>query len=118
MTNETTENFLKVWAEFEWPDPVVPSYRLYYNPDGSPKCYSMEHMPDKYIEVDAETFALRPWNVRVVDGNMTFIQPPVQVQKLKPNTESGTSCDPRNVCVVISDQQPHTKWKLTTNETH
>jgi hypothetical protein len=118
MTNETTENFIKAWSEFRWPDPVVASFRLYYSDDGSPKCYSMEELSDKYVEVDADTFALRPWNVRVVEGKLTYVQPPVTVQKLKPNTESGTPCDPQDVCVIVSDQQTHIKWKPTTNETY
>jgi hypothetical protein len=118
MTNETTENFIKAWSEFVWPDSVVASFRLYYNNDGTPKCYSMDILPDKYVEVDAETFSLRPWNVRVVEGKIEFIEPPVKVQKLKPNKESGTTCHPQDVCVIVSDQQIHVKWKLTTNETH
>ena len=116
MTNQTTENFIKAWSEFVWPDPVVVTFRLYYNDDGSPKCYSTEEMPDKYVEVDAEMFATRPWNVRVVDGKIKFIQPPVQIQKLQPSKESGIPCDPRDVCVVVSQEQPHTKWNKVTNE--
>ena len=116
MINETTENFVKAWSEFVWPDPVKPSYRLYYNKDGSPKCYSMEVMPDKYVEVDAETFALRPWNVRVIQEKLTFVQPAVHVQKLKPSTDAGTCCHPQDVCVVIAPTTPHIKWNKTTNE--
>lgn len=116
MTNETTENFIKAWSEFQWPEPVTPSFRLYYHDNGSPKCYSMEVLADKYVEIDAETFALRPWNVRVIEGKIQYIQPPITVQKLKPNTESGTACDPRDVCVVVSDQPNHIKWNQTTNE--
>jgi hypothetical protein len=116
MTNETTENFWKVWSTFEWPVPVTPSYRLYYNNDGTPKCYSMEHLSDKYIEIDAETFAHRPWNVRVIDGKLVFVQPPVQVQKLHPSSSLGISCHPLDICVVVSDDQSHTKWNKQTNE--
>ena len=118
MTNETTENFIKVWSEFKWPDPVIPSYRLYYNEDGSPKCYSMEDMPGKYIEVDSETYALRPWNVRVKDQKLKIIPPAVTVKRLKPDSNTGICCDPRDICVVVIFDQPHTKWKLTTNETY
>jgi hypothetical protein len=116
MSNETTDNFLKVMATFEWPDPAPVSYRLYYNDNGTPKCYSMEHMPDKYIEVDAETFALRPWNVRVIGEKLTVIHPPVTVQKLHPNQETGTRCHPLDVCVVVSEQDPHVIWNKITNE--
>jgi hypothetical protein len=118
MTNNTTENFWQTWNEFEWPEPWVPSYRLYYNDDGTPKCYSMEVMPDKYVEVDAETFALSPWNVRVADGKLTHITPPVTVHKLTPCTDTGTPCDPRDVCVVVRLQQLHVTWNKTTNETY
>jgi hypothetical protein len=116
MTNETTENFWKAWSEFEWPTVTTPVFRLYYNEDGSPKCYSMDELSDKYVEVDADTFALRPWNVRVVEGKLTYIQPPIVVQKLKPNTEYGILCDPRDVCIVVPHQHAHIKWNQTTNE--
>lgn len=116
MTNPTTENFLQAWSEFEWPEPVVASYRLYYNNDGTPKCYSMDHMPDKYIEVDAETFAQRPWHVRVVDSKLIFVDPPVAVQKLQINSESGTPCHLQDVCVVVTENQSHIKWKKVINE--
>lgn len=118
MSNETTENFLKVMATFEWPDPVPVSYRLYYNDDGTPKCYSMEDWPGKYIEIDSHTFARSPWNVRVTDGKLQFIEPVVVVKKLTPNNTAGTACHPSDVCVVVDHTQSHIKWKLTANETH
>lgn len=117
MTNPTTENFIKAWSEFVWPEPAKPNFRLYHNDDGSPKCYSMDELPDKYVEVDAETFALRPWNVRVVNGKLIYIQPSVVVQKLKPNTAVGISCDPRDVCIIVTQQHPHIKWNQAINET-
>ena len=116
MTDSTTENFLQAWSEFQWPDPIVPIYRLYYNNDGTPKCYSMEEMPDKYVEVDAETFALRPWNVRVINGKFTIITPPVTVQKLQPTLNLGTPCHPQDVCVIVSNAQPHVTWNKEINE--
>jgi hypothetical protein len=116
MTNATTENFLQAWKEFQWPEPLVPSYRLYYNDDGTPKYYSMEDMPDKYVEVDAEIFAIRPWNVKVVDGKLIRIDPPVIVQKLRPGQQTGTLCDPRDVCVVVHTNNSHVTWNKTTNE--
>lgn len=116
MTNETTENFWKAWNEFKWPEPVTPSYRLYYNDDGSPKCYSMDDMPDKYVEVDAETFAIRPWNVQVVGGQLKFIQPPIAVKKLQPNQHSGTRCHPLDICVVVDENKSHMTWNIKNNE--
>lgn len=73
-------------------------------------------MPGKYIEVDAETFARRPWNVRVVEEKLTVIQPSVTVQKLQPNQKFGTACHPLDVCVVVQKQQPHVTWNKINNE--
>lgn len=118
MTNATTKNFLQVMAEFKWPDPVPISYRLYYNDDGTPKCYTMEDLPGKYIEVDQDTYIKRLWNVLVVDGKLQIIPPSVTVYKLKPNNSLGVCCDARDVCVVVGQDQPGIKWTRTTNETH
>lgn len=118
MTNQTTENFLQVMAEFKWPELKPASYRLYYNEDGSPKCYSMEELPGKYIEVDSETYALRPWNVRVENQKLKIIPPAVTVKKLESNSNTGISCNPKDVCVVVTPDQPHIKWKMISNETY
>jgi hypothetical protein len=116
MTNATTQNFLKVMSEFVWPEPPTQSFRLYYNDDGSPKFYSMDQIDGNYIEVDSTIFAIRPWNVKVVDQKLCFIQPAVVVSKLKPNQIQGTPCHPRDVCVVVSETQPYVKWELIKNE--
>ena len=118
MTNETTENFLKVMAEFHWPDPKPVFYRLYYDDIGSPKCYTMEDLPGKYIEVDRDTYLAHLWNVRVVDNKLQIIPPAITVHKLKPGAELGVCCDTRDVCVVVDQDRPHILWTRTTNETH
>ncbi len=117
MTNETTKNFLEVMAAFEWPESKPVSYRLYYNDDGSPQCYSMDDLPGKYVEIDQEAFVHRRWNVRVVDQKLVVVPPAVITKKLIPS-DHGTSCHPHDVCVVIDGHKPNTKWKLKTNETH
>lgn len=118
MSNETTENFLKVMATFEWPEPKPIFYRLYYNDDGSPKCYSMEELPGKYVEVDRETYVSHLWNVKVKDGKLHIIPPVTITTKLKPNNTVGTTCHLQDVCVVVNPDLSHIKWTLTTNETH
>jgi len=118
MSRETTDNFLKVMAEFKWPESVPISYRLYHTDNGSPKCYSMEDLPGKYIEVDQETYTLARWNVRVVDDKIHIIKPAVTIHKLQPNAVTGTPCHINDVCVVVDVDQPHTKWNIITNETH
>lgn len=116
MTNQTTENFLQIMSTFTWPDPIPVTYKLYYNDNGTPKCYSMEDLPGKYIEVDRETYVLARWNVQVVEDRLHIIQPAVQVKKLCPGTDTGTPCHTLDVCVVVVTNQPHTKWNTTINE--
>lgn len=113
---QTTDNFWQVWNTFEWPPVAVIFYRLYYNEDGSPKCYTMEDLPGKYVEIDQETYLACPWNVKVVNGKLEIITPASVVHKLKPNIEDGITCSPRDVCVVVDSDQPHVKWSMTNNE--
>ena len=91
-------------------------YRLYYNDDGTPIIYSMEQLSGNYIEVDQETYVLAPFNVRVLDGKLSYIKPIIAVKKLQPSKVNGTACDPRDVCVVVDLNRPHTKWNLVNNE--
>jgi hypothetical protein len=116
MSNETTENFWAVWNTFEWPEPKPVTYRLYYNEDGSPKCYTMDDLPGKYIEVDRETYINHTWNVRVEDGKLRILPITKTVNKLQPSLEDGVSCDPRDICVVINPNQDHIKWSMNTYE--
>jgi hypothetical protein len=112
----TEEDFWSILHSVPDPSPIF--YRLYYNEDGTPIIYSMEELPGNYIEVDQSTYAFAPFNVRVIDGNLTYIKPVVTVEKLQPSSINGTACDPRDVCVVIAADQPHIKWDTVINETH
>ena len=116
MSRETTDNFFKAMAEFEWPETTPVSYRLYYTDTGAPECYTMEDLPGKYIEVDQETYVLARWNVQVIDNKIHIIAPTVTIQKLQPNTTTGAPCHVADVCVIVNPDQPHTKWNKTTNE--
>ena len=116
MTNQTTENFLQVMSTFDWPDPTPATYRLYYDDNGMPKCYSMEDLPGKYILVDKEIYVLARWNVQVVQGQFHIIQPAIQVKKLCPGVATGTPCHTLDVCVVVAPDQPHTIWNTIINE--
>ena len=53
-------------------------------------------------------------NVRVIDGKLIFKKSNL-VNKLQP-AEHGTPCDPRDVCVVVSPDQPNRKWTIVQNE--
>ena len=116
MTNQTTENFLQVMSTFAWPDPILPTYRLYYNDNGMPECYTMEDLPGKYILVDKEIYVLAPWNVQVIEDQLHIIQPSIQVKQLCSGTATGTPCHTLDICVVVAPDQPHTKWNTTINE--
>ena len=95
MTNETTENFWKVMSEWVPPEPKPIFWRLYHHADGTPIVYSMEELPHAYIDVDPAFFVECDMNVRA---------------------EHGTPCDPRDVCVVVSPDQPNRKWTIVQNE--
>ena len=113
--NETTENFWKAFNEWDPPAPAPIFYRLYYNDAGQLLFYSMEDVPGNYIEIDRETFAASPSNVRIVNNKLTYIKHTV-TNKLTPG-ETGTPCDPRDVCIVVNNSVSNTKWSLKTNET-
>ena len=115
MTNETTKNFWKVMSEFKWPDLKPVFFRLYYSEDGTPIAYSMEELPHAYIEVDSEIYHQHNMNVRVVNGQLIFKRSSLIVNKLQP-ADYGTSCDPKDVCVVVSAEQPNRKWAIVDNE--
>lgn len=114
MSELTEQEFWSILQAASETKPIF--YRLYYNDDGTPIIYSMEDLPDNYIEVDQKTYVLAPFNVRVIAGQLTYIKPVITVKKLQPNTTNGTACDTRDVCVVVDADQPHTKWNLVNNE--
>jgi hypothetical protein len=114
MSDMTEEEFWSIFKDIPEPKPIF--YRLYHNDDGSPIIYSMEVLPDNYIEVDPSTYALAPFNVRVIDGKLTYIEPVITVKKLQPNDRNGTTCDPRDVCVIVRTDQTHIKWTMVNNE--
>lgn len=116
MSEETTQNFWQVMRSFEWPEPKPVSYRLYHDADGRPIIYSMEDLPGAYIEVDPETYAKAPHNVRVEGARLIVLQAKIAVTKLVPDLDLGTPCDTRDVCVVIDEQQAHTKWKKVSDD--
>lgn len=106
--------FLQILADA--PPPPSISFRLYYDDAGMPICYTMEDRPGAYVEVDADTYARAPFNVRVVGGQLQYVKPKITTHKLSPNACVGMSCDPRDVCVVVAEHRPHIKWNMETNE--
>jgi hypothetical protein len=115
MLNETTQNLLKVMQEFQWPEPKPVTYRLYYDQQGWPICYTMEDLAGTYIEIDAATHALSAYNVRVIDQQIQIQHRPVTVSKLIPG-DQGIPCHAQDICVVVDAVQKHIKWKTVTHE--
>jgi len=114
MTNTSTENFWKAWQE-SWPVPEPVFYRLYYNEDGYPICYTMEEQTGNYIEIDQATYARGLPNVRVVNNQIQVLHQTATVKKLRPS-DTGTACDIRDVCVVVDTGRAHVKWNSKTYE--
>jgi len=83
-------------------------YRLYYNEQGQPLCYTMEDLPGNYIEIDQEMFARSPSNIQVCDGKIIKITWQTTA-KLAP-TDTGTPCTPTDVSIVVSETNNHQKW--------
>jgi hypothetical protein len=92
-----------------------PSYRIYYNLDGRPTSYSVDDLPGNYIEVDVAVYMSGDTNIRIVNGKIVKIKPPVSVAKLIPG-DQGVSCHPDNVCIVVDSTQPHKQWSLKHRE--
>lgn len=111
-SQETTDNFWKVWNSFEWPDPTLVSYRCYYKDDGTVDFYTMEDLPGNYIEVEQQVYVLaKP--ARVVDGKLIITRPKTVVQKLQPDS-TGTLCHRQDVSVVVEDRG--TYWNYQQHE--
>jgi hypothetical protein len=111
--NETTENFFKALDQWKHTNCAhLLFYRLYYDQLGQPVCYSMEDLPGNYIEITAEQFAQSSPHMRVVDGKLVL--PPAPCPPTLVPSDQGTACAVEDVAVVVSDTQPHTKWKLVT----
>ncbi len=115
MSQETTDNFWRVWQSFQWSDPEPVFYRLYHDADGRPVIYSMENLDMPYVEVDQAAYLSADYRVKVIDGKIIKLRPSVQTKKLIPG-ETGTACDPRDVLVVVSQQCPHVNWMTRTYE--
>lgn len=110
----TPDEFWNILQAVPQTHPV--SYRLYHDPDGRPLFYSMDDLPGTYIEIDADTFARSPMHVCVHDGKLTQ-RVWKTTTKLVP-ADSGSSCDLRNVAVIVSEHKPHQKWTKKTYETN
>ena len=94
---------------------MTPTYRLYYNDDGSPLHYSMEDLPGKYIEIDAMTFATGRHDIVVVNGKIKSLNSGI-VARYHPVTEESdttVACHPQDITILVDNNQPHKLWEHT-----
>ena len=109
-------NAEEFWAILHaMPEPLPIFFRLYHDAAGEPITYSMEHLPGTYIDVDAETYARAPMNVRVRDGRLIELKS--AVRRLAPGA-TGTACHPDNVAIVVAETEPHQRWSMKTYESY
>lgn len=113
MSDLNADNFWSILTAI--PEPKHIGHRLYYDQNGNPIAYSMEEMAHEYIDIDADTFWRADMTARVVDGKLIFKQPKITVNKLQP-ANHGTPCDPKDVCIVVSQDQPNQRWTIKTDE--
>ena len=97
------------------PEEVNPVYRLYYGNEGEPLFYSTEDKPGNYIDIDRETFNRASSQVCVRNGKLISTAVHKTSRKLVPAAQ-GVACDPRDVCVIVNLDQPHTKWTVKIYE--
>ena len=112
MSEMTPDEFWAILHAVPETKPIV--YKAYYNDLGIVCGYTTDDWSGDYVEIDAETFKRYP-EARVVDGVFKLVKKRYVVAKLRPG-DSGTACDPRDVCVVVDTDQPHLKWTNETNE--
>ena len=113
MTKMTEQEFMAIWHS-QATDEQVLEYRLYYDDHGWPLHYSTQQEPGNYIVVDQETYLNSPKHVRVINGKLKIVKV-IFGKKLVP-ASTGQLCDPTDVAVVVSDNQPHSFWTIKHEE--
>jgi hypothetical protein len=110
-------DFILVWEQqpFE-----PPEFRLYYDDKGKVVGYvgdkSSHASSEKYIIVDAQTFAEARHDIKIIDGKISTATADAVVYKLMPG-DVGISCHSENVSIVVDESFiDQTKWKLTIYE--
>ena len=101
----TFEEFVKIWQDVPEPAPIF--YRLYYDDDGIPVCYTMEDLPGNYIDIDKDAFHKSSSHVQVINGKLVTLSWET-TQKITPG-KTGVMCHPDDVSIVVNTE-PAVKW--------
>lgn len=113
MTAMTEQEFFSIWQN-QQTVPVELEYRLYYDDQGFPLFYSTENVEGRYVVVDKDTYLCPPKHVRVIDGKLKVIKT-IFGKKLAPR-DTGQSCHPHDVAIVVGPDQDHVKWDIKHEE--
>ena len=92
-----------------------PQHRLYYDPDGKPLFYTMEALPGTWIEVNPIDYVLARHDIKIKDGIIIDLPRTSMIHKLQPSAQ-GTSCHPRDICLIVDPNLPHEKWNIGAHE--
>lgn len=102
---------------FEAPKLVPPEFRLYYDNNGRVITYSCEKLEGNYIVVDPQTFAECRYDVRVIDGKLSKVNPSLVIYKLKPDELEGVSCTNEDISILVNEEYTDKQlWKLHAYE--
>lgn len=101
---------------FEAPKIVAPELRLYYNDDGTVKFYTCEKPEGKYIVIDHNTYAQCRYDIRVIDGKISSINPKAIIAKLKPDI-TGIKCHKEDISLIVNESDVnYNYWNLKIYE--
>ena len=109
---DNEEDYITVW---EAPKIEAPEFRLYYNKDGSVKCYTCEQLEGDHIVIDAGVFAEARPDIKVIDGVISRNRPSAVVQKYKPST-SGILASIDDISILVTDKSKGKYWELFSEE--
>ena len=110
-------NFWKALEQLQEIKPVKIEYRLYYNQDGTVRCYSMEDIDGDFIVIDQHTYNQFRTDLLVKDGKIIRITNNSS-WKLTPTLEQETyGCHPTNVSIVVNKDYVNPQyWSVKTTQ--
>lgn len=110
----TPNDLLAMFQALPEPQPVF--YRLYHDEEGNPLFYSMADEPGTYIDIDRAAFIKNSMHVKVIDSQLIEITWKITNKLVPSNT--GITCDPRDVAVVVDFGAPNRQWSRKTYESY
>lgn len=88
---------------------MTPTYRLYYNKDGTPRFYSMEDVEGDYIAVDQNTYQAGRYDVRIVDGRIRSLSENTisRYQVVTEESDTTVTVHPEDISIIVDKSQQH-----------